>query len=354
MTEELSISETAPSRPSFLKRHRTLLMVGGPLLVVLIGGFIWLTGGRYAATDDAYIQTGKVQITASASGQVVELAVRDNQRVRKGQLLFRLEDNTPRVAAEQADAALNSARAQVLGYRATYRQRVAELATAQANLSFRQRELSRNRTLAASGVVSKEEVDEAVHEAEAAAGQVAARREQVAAASALLGGAGDANNPAVLQARAQLDRALLDRADTIVRAPQDGVVTRVSQLQVGSYVRAATPVFSLVTDEIWIEANFKEGDLAHMRPGQHATVEVDAHPGLRFDAVVQSLSPGTGSSFALLPPENATGNWVKVVQRVPVRLTFTRRPDTMLQSGLSALVKVDTQYRRFGRSAPAR
>ncbi len=354
MTEELIHSDLTDTRPSFLKRYRTPLMVAVPLLVVLVGGWVWLTGGRYASTDDAYIQTGRVQISANASGHVVELAVRENQRVRKGQLLFRLDDDDMRVAAEQANAQLSSAQAQVLGYRAGYRQRMAELTAAQANLAFRQRELARNRNLAASGVVSKEEIDDAQHEVEAATGQVAALREQAAAAAALLGKGGDASNPAVLQARAQLDRAMLNRSDTIVRAPQDGVVTKVSQLQVGSYVQAAAPVFSLVTDEIWVEANFKESDLAHMRPGQHATIDVDAHPGLDLEAVVQSVSPGTGSSFSLLPPENATGNWVKVVQRVPVRLTFTRRPATPLQSGLSATVKVDTEYRRFGGTAAAR
>lgn len=354
MSEEMT-DPVEQTRDNFLRRHRTKLMVGVPLIVVLIGLYVWVTGGRYASTDDAFVQTGRVQISANISGHVVELAVHENQRVHKGDLLFRIDPSAPQAALAQAEAELRSAQAQVGGAQASYRQQLATLAAAESTLAFRRREAERNRGLQAAGVVSREEADQAQHDLELAAQQLAAARQAVGVAAANLGapvGAPVGASPSVQRAAALLERARLTQSDTIVRAPQDGVVTRVSQLQVGSYVQASQPVFILVNDELWVEANFKEGDLAHMRPGQTATVKVDAYPDLKLTAKVQSLSPGTGSSFALLPAENATGNWVKVVQRVPVRLVFAKRPERPLQGGLSAVVKVDTEHRRFGGDRP--
>jgi membrane fusion protein (multidrug efflux system) len=188
---------------------------------------------------------------------------------------------------------------------------------------------------------------------------VAGTGQQIGAVVASLGGnpniAPDLH-PTVRQAQAALDRAELDLSYTVVRAPADGVVTRVDQLQAGTYIAASAPVFALVSmGRVWIEANFKEDQLAHMRVGQAATVEVDSYPGKTFRAKVASVSPGTGSQFSVLPPENATGNWVKVVQRLPVRLELERLdPAYPLQGGLSANVSVDTQYRRhlFGAAEP--
>ena len=345
--QNASFNET----PSLLRRLRLPLMVGVPIVVFGVAGWMWLTGGRYVSTDDAFIQTGRVQITCNVSGKVAQVAVHDNERVKKGQLLFRLEGGTQIIGLEAAAAQMSGARSQVDAYRAVYRQRQDELAAAQLALSYRQRELTRNRDLAASGVVSKEEVESAAHELDVAALQVATARGQLSLAAVNLGPSPD-RNPALDKARADFDKARVTHLETVVYAPQDGVVTKVSQLQVGAQIPAATPLFTLITDEMWVDANFKESDLAHMRPGQHAVVKVDAHPDLKLDAKVESISPGTGSSFSLLPAENATGNWVKVVQRVPVRLVFTRRPPIPLQAGLSASVKVDSEHRRFGGSAP--
>src|SRR5207253_5779641 len=154
-------------------------------------------------------------------------------------------------------------------------------------------------------------------------------------------------HPKVQHAQAALDRAELDLSYTVISAPENGVVTKVEQLQVGSYVTASTPLFSLMsTDRVWVEANFKETELTHMRPGQEATVEVDTYPDVVFPAKVESLSPGTGLTFSLLPAENATGNWVKVVQRLPVRLALEDPRNRLLHAGLSATVEIDTEYRR--------
>lgn len=354
MSEEMTGPLDEP-RDSFLRRHRTPLMVGVPLIVVLIGLYVWVTGGRYVSTDDAFVQTGRVQISSNISGHVVALAVHENQRVRKGDLLFRIDPAAPEAALAQAQAELRAAQSQVEGSQAAYRQQQAAVATAESTLAFRRKEAERDRNLQASGVVSKEDADAAQHEMEVAAQQLVSARQALAVAAANLGapvGAPTGASAAVQRAAALLDRARLTQNDTVVRAPQDGVVTRVSQLQVGSYVQASQPVFTLVNDQVWIEANFKEGDLAHMRPGQTATVKVDAYPDLKLTAKVQSVSPGTGSSFALLPAENATGNWVKVVQRVPVRLVFAKAPERPLQGGLSATVKVDTKHSRFGGDKP--
>jgi membrane fusion protein (multidrug efflux system) len=195
------------------------------------------------------------------------------------------------------------------------------------------------------------------NQADQAARQVEAQRQAVANALTALDG--DPNlpierHPMVLQARARLSAAGLNRSYVDVAALQDGIVTKVDQLQVGDYVNASTPVFSLVSPNVWIEANFKENQLEYMRAGQSAQVRVDAYPDRRFKARIESISPGTGSSFSLLPAENATGNWVKVTQRVPVRVVFDGDPGVPMPAGLSVSVKVDTTHKRtLGGSATA-
>ncbi len=353
------MTDTAPDASStphsqvsdFRRRARLPLMIGGPVLVVLIAGWFWLTGGRYVSTDDANVQTGRVPISANISAHVVELDVRENQRVKAGQVLFRLDPSAAEASLAEAQARLAGAHAQLEGYQAAYEARRSELSSTQATAALRQSQLQRDKTLLIEGIMSRQDYDAAANEAQLSAQAVDVAKQMLKVAAASLGGSAppSGGNPAVKQARAQLQSAEIIQSDTVIRAPQDGVVTKVSQLQVGSYVNAAQPVFSLITDDVWIDANFKEGDLAHMRPGQKATVKIDAHPGEALQAEVESISPGTGSSFSLLPPENATGNWVKVVQRVPVRLRFTRRPAIELQGGLSAVVKVDTEYSKFGR-----
>jgi membrane fusion protein (multidrug efflux system) len=179
---------------------------------------------------------------------------------------------------------------------------------------------------------------------------VASTRHDIGNVLAQLGGNPDvaiADHPAIQRAQAVVDAKQIDLTDTVIRAPENGIVTKVEQLQVGDYITAATPVFSLISDRLWVEANFKETELTHMRAGQDATVEIDTYPGVEFHAKVASLSPGTGLTFSLLPPENATGNWVKVVQRLPVRLSLDDvGPDTPLRAGLSVTVDIDTKHKR--------
>ncbi len=342
-------------------RLRVPLLLLGPAAVLGAAAYFYLSGGRFEETDDAYVRTARVAISADVDGRVKEVVVRDNQRVRKGDVLFRLDDAPLRIAVDEANARLAGARLQVDMLKANYRQRLSELASAQDTLRFEQTEYDRQRRLSRSGIASQSQLERAAHAFEEAGARVDGVRQQIGAIVANLAGnphIAPALHPAVRQAQALLDRARLNLSYAVVKAPADGVVTRVEELQAGSTVNAAAPVFALVSSrDVWIEANFKEDQLAHLRPGQPATVEIDSYRGKTFSGKVASVSPGTGSQFSVLPPENATGNWVKVVQRVPVRIEL-ERPDASfpLQSGLSADVSVDTGYRRhlFGTAGPDR
>ncbi|MFL6618889.1 MAG: HlyD family secretion protein [Povalibacter sp.] len=340
--------ETTPPR-TLGERLRLPLMIIGPLLILGVVGYFYWFGGRYESTDDAYVRAGQVSISSNVAGRVVDVLVHDNQQVHKGDVLFKLDAAPLRIAVSETDAQLAKQRLQVESLKATYKQRQADLAGARDTLTYRQSEFERQQRLLSKGISSQAQFDAASHARESAQQMYSSAQQQIAAALAALGG--DASipvdkHPLVMEAQAQLDHARLNLSYTDVLAPSDGIVTKVEQLQVGSYIAAAQPVFALVSkDNVWIEANFKEVQLAHMQPGQTAEVVIDALPGHKFTAKVTSLSPGTGTEFSVLPAENATGNWVKVVQRIPVRLQIENLDDSLaLQSGLSAQVEVDTQY----------
>jgi membrane fusion protein, multidrug efflux system len=340
----------APVRKTRLQRLRWPLMSFAAIAVLGGGTYFYIKGSRYQSTDDAYAQAATVSISANVAGRVSEIEVRDNELVQRGATLFKLDDAPFRIAVSDAAAHLADMRLQIESLKSTYRQRLVELRAARDTQRYAQQQYDRQTRLLASGIASQAQFDQAAHALDAARQQVANVQQQIGVARANLGG--DPNiapelHPLVAQAQAALDRAQLNLSYTVISAPTDGVVAKVEQLQVGDTIAASAPVFALVsTRDVWIEANFKEVQLASMRPGQAATVEIDRYPGRRFSAEVTSVSPSTGSQFSLLPPENATGNWVKVVQRVPVRLQLTRvDAGFLLQAGLSANVTVDTHSR---------
>ena len=341
-----------PSAPTRLQRMRLPLLILGPLLAVAAGVYFYMSGGRFESTDDAYVMAARVAISANVAGRVVEVAVHDNQRVHRGDLLYRLDDAPLRIAVQEAEAQLATAVMQVDSLKANYQQRQSELTAARDTLAFQKSELERQQRLLSSGIASQAQVDRAAHAFDEARSRVSGVQHEIAAVVAQLGGnpaCASPQHPMVRQAQAALDRARLNLSYVEIRAPSDGVVTRVEQLQVGNYIPASTPVFALVsTDDIWLEANFKEDQLAHMQVGQQVSVRIDSYPGRRFMGTVASVSPGTGSQFSALPAENASGNWVKVVQRLPVRIELRELQTDVpaLHAGLSASVNVDTRYER--------
>jgi membrane fusion protein (multidrug efflux system) len=341
----------APAAPPSNRRRRLLMMASVPIVLALLGGYFWLTGGRYASTDNAYVGQDRVTITADVPGRIVEVAVKTNQPVKKGDLLLRIDPEPYRIALAQADAALASARLSVDQLRATYQQALAEETQAQSDVDYNQKAFDRQRDLLKKGVASQATYDQAENALRSAQQALTQAKEKALAAIAGLGG--DPNietdkHPTVLAAIAKREQAALDLANTEVHAPVDGIVSQTARLQVGAYVSSAqampTDLLSLVeSDDTWIEANFKETDLTSMAVGQKAKVWVDAYPKCTFTGEVASIGAGTGSSFSLLPAQNATGNWVKVVQRVPVRVKLDSTGCAPLRMGMSADVEVDMQ-----------
>lgn len=359
ISQDKPVQAQAPKQ--MRRRLRLPLMFGGALAILLVTAYFYFTGGRYESTDDAYVQTATVAISADVAGRVQSIAVHDNQLVHKGEVLFRLDDTSYRIAVAQAQAQLAAARLKVQMLKAAYKQRLADVATAKANLKYAQTEYNRQRHLAATHLSTPAQLDQASHALADARSQLEAAQQGLNAAIASLAGNPEikpSQHPQVQQAQAALDHAKLNLSDTVITAPSDGIVTRVEQLQVGNYIQAAVPVFALVSSrDVWIQANFKENQIAHMRPGQMATVHIDSYPDKTFTGKLVSLSPGTGTQFSVLPPENATGNWVKVVQRLPVRIELEHlNPAYPLRAGLSASVSVDTRYHRhlFGHTNTAK
>ena len=335
-------------------RLRLPLLLVAPVVLVLGGSYVWFTGGRYQSTDNAEMQTGLVGIAADVSGKVVEVDVTENQTVKQGDVLFRIDPATARAAADSAEAELASATAGGGSARADYQQALSEASAAQARLSFASGEAARQKQLVDQGISSKSQYDQAVTAVQTARDALAAAQAKAESKKAELAGSlsGPVDNlPAVRRAAAALESARIALANTVVRAPRDGVVTKVNQLQLGSYVTASRPVFMLAGTKFWVEANFKENQLEHMRVGQSATITIDAYPDVKLTGHVASFSPGTGNSFSLLPAENATGNWVKVVQRLPVQIAVDSVPAGLpLHAGLSSVVEVDTgpRHQLFG------
>lgn len=336
--------------PSRQRRLRRVLLLG-PLLVVLVGAYVYATGGRYAGTDDAYVKAHMVSVSADISGRVVDVLVQENQIVKPGQPLFRLDEEPLRIALAEAEANLEVVRNDIAAQKAAYHQAEEQLKIAQANVAFAQREYARREKLVAQRIVSESEFDEARNAYQVALREEAGVRQEMQRILSELAGDPDIapeDHPRFRTALARVEQAKLDLKRAVVVAHSHGTVSQVDRLRPGDYVQAGQAAFSIVDqDSVWVEANLKETDLTHVRPGQTATVEIDTYPGHVWQARVESIGAATGAEFSLLPPQNATGNWVKVVQRVPVRLALDETfADAPLRAGMSAVISIDTGHRR--------
>jgi membrane fusion protein (multidrug efflux system) len=340
----------APPKRAKRGSRRPLLFALLPVALIA-GGYFYVTGGQITSTDNAYVQAEMEGVSTDVAGTVVEIDVHDNETVKKGQVLYRLKPDSFQIALDGAKAQLGTVHDQILTLQASYKLALAQIDQAQADLPFYQIQFKRQQDLLPSGAGTKMASDTAEHDLEAAQQKLKVAKAQAQAMLAQLGGNANQTieqNPFYLQAKSGVDNAQRDFNDTVVRAPFDGVVTNVEAIQIGSYLQASQQAFSLVsTSNIWVAASPKETELTYVRPGQQATVTVDTYPGVEWKGVVQSISPASGSSFSLLPAQNTTGNWVKVVQRIPMRVRIEdAEGKPPLRVGMSVTVDVDTGHAR--------
>lgn len=343
---------------------RWILLVAVPLVVLVAGVVLWLLGGRFVETDNAFVKADKVPVSAEVPGAVVDVLVHENEAVRAGQALFRLDPLPFRVAVAKAEARVGQARTDLAALKASYREKQVQIALARTRLEFARKERSRQADLAARHFISASRLDDARRGAEIAEQEMHAQEQDLQRIAAALGGGIDVpieSHPTYLGALAELEQARLDLSRIEVRASIAGTVSHLPKP--GQFVAAGATVAALVADaRPWIEANFPEKDLTWVHPGQPVEVRIDTWPDRRWTGVVDSLSPATGAEFSILPPQNASGNWVKVAQRVPVRVRLDGLDESdaasseeakggsnaapRLRAGLSATVRVDTGHRR--------
>ena len=325
---------------------RVVLLVVVPLVAVVAGLYVYATGGREVETDNAYVKANIVPISSVVSGRVIEVLARDNERVEAGAPLFRLDPEPYQIAVDGARAQMDVVRTDVQSLRAEYRVTLQDAAEARSGIDFLEKQLARQEYLKEKGMTRGDTYDEARHNVEAAKRRLDSIREKTNRVIAEL--SGDPNMPVerlprYAEARAAYDAAMLDLSRALIKAPFTGVVSNM-KLQVGEFVEKGAPMFSLVeSGPLWIEANYKETQLTYMTVGQPAKVVADAYPDHEWPASVEAIASATGAEFAVLPPQNATGNWVKVVQRVPVRIKVEQSPGMpQLRAGMTVAVTVDT------------
>ncbi len=333
-------------------RRRTLLLVVLPLAVLIGGIAFYLSGGRYATTDDAYVGAQKVLITPDISGKIEKVLVREGQRVKAGDELFEIDPVPFRFALQQAQATLETAKTNYDNLRSNISSYTQMLELAKQGVDLKQRDVERKSSLVKSQSGSQLDLDTSATNLVLARAQLELLQQQLANSKNQLLGNPDLpleQFPPYFQAKAALDQAQRNLDHTVLRAPIDGTATQVDSIQLGRFVAAGSPVFSVIDDaNPWVDANLKESDLTYVAKGQPVTMSIDAFPDHTFMGKVGSLSPGTGAQFAILPPQNSTGNFVKVVQRVPVRIYFDKNDKAVqkLKAGMSTYVWVDTGHQR--------
>jgi len=340
---QMDVKSDAPAKPRRLARLALL----GSVPLLLIGGATayYIANDHYVSTDNAYVQQDKVSISAEVGGRIIDVAVHENDVVNAGDLLFRIDPAPYRIAIEQADAAIAAAQVRVSSLQTEYQTTGVDIESAREDVAFYEKEYQRQSALMQAGFTTRARLQAAEHALSDARSRVASAQANATKARAALatGSAAPGVNPAIKAGQAQREQALLNLARTEVRAPVSGVVSQADRLQLGQMMVQGLPGVTIVaSNRSWIEANFKETDLANMRVGQPAEITFDAYPELKVRGKVSSIGAGTGSEFSVLPAQNANGNWVKVTQRVPVRIAITDKPKRAMIAGLSAHVRIDT------------
>jgi membrane fusion protein (multidrug efflux system) len=348
MTDKQPVVQEAAAKEPAKKRSwkRTLMWVGGPALVLAIAGYMYITSGRFASTDNAYVQADRVTIAPQVSGRVVEVDVRENQPVKKGDVLFRIDAEPLQIAQARMQAQVESVRSLLDAARSGYHSAEADIRSSAADLKYKEQQFKRMQELRGRGLVAQQALDDAANNLAAARAKQDSNNAALSKAQNLLGGlpqTPDEQLAGYKLALAQLAQARLDLEHATVRAPMDGVIGKTT-LQPGDFLTTGQAAMPLVATTLWVDANYKETDLTHVAVGQSATIEVDTFPGKKWQARVASISPASGAEFSVLPAQNATGNWVKIVQRIPVRLAIEEgnHDGMILRAGMSAVVEIDT------------
>ena len=339
------------------RRLRIHLMVGGVALVALVSAVAWFTGGRYASTDNAYVRAAKLMVTTDISGIVSEVNVKEGQTVKAGDVLFQVDPKPFGIALDSAKASLAQTALNIESMKQDYRRILSDIASQEAQMSLAQANFDRAEALVKTGSGSRASYDQMRFTLEAAKKQQQALLDQAKVQLARLAGNADIappDHPTYRQVKAQVDEAQRQLDHTTVRAPFNGIVTQVAALQPGTYLVAQTAALTntgaiglVSNDDVWVEANMKETDLTYVRIGNHVDISVDTYPGLEWSGTVESISPASGAEFSLLPAQNTSGNWVKVVQRITVKVKVDRKSDDPpLRAGMSVFVGIDTKHRR--------
>jgi len=347
------VEDKAPAKaapPPKRSTSRTVLFALLPVALVA-GGYFYVTGGAVMSTDNAYVQADMVGLSTDVSGIVSQVAVHDNQSVAKGDVLFKLDQTQFKLALDRADAQIGIVRNDLTALQSSYRDMQAQIAQAQADVAFNNVNFQRQQQLLTNNFTSKANFDAAQNTLRASQQKVASLQAQLAGITANLNGSPNApieDHPRYKDALAARAEAARQLDHTTVRAPFAGVVTNVPSLQPGQYLAAATVGFNIVSsDHVWVQASPKETELTYVKPGQKATIEVDSYPGSEWTGSVDSVSPASASSFSLLPAENTSGNWVKVVQRIPMRVRVENQPGKPpLRVGMSVELNIDTGHAR--------
>ncbi len=351
---EAKTTGEAPAKATPQKRRslRMILLVVLPLIAAVGGGAFYLMGGRYISTDNAYVGAQKVLITPDVSGKIIHVAVREGQHVKPGDELFTLDPEPYKLALDQVEAKLAAARTEYSKLKTTVKSLDTLIDLAHKNVALKKENVERKQKLVVSHAGSQADRDNAAVGLVTAQLQAQYARQQHDVTLAQLLGNPNlplAQFPAYAQAKAAVDDAKRNLAHTVIRAPMAGTATQVDNIQIGRFIAAGSPILSVIDDQApWVDANPKETEITYLRVGQKVTISVDSFPDHAFKGTVQSVSPGTGAQFSILPPQNASGNWVKVVQRVPVRIVFDKGQDThLLRSGMSVTVDIDTHHSRL-------